>query len=223
MKMKILTVGLAAALLAACSPAPPPPAQETPVEAPAETVTELHIGATDTSSFKLQPDGSWVELGPEGQARFRFSHERADGQAFIVFDETRNVRLRLDPIANTITEEIPDGWRPLYAIATVVRNAPPADVPIASRSAATAKRIWFEGGGAFVSTGKAWSEISREDGMNHGGHWLEASRDADTIELRDDGRGARARIELSEGAVYLFFPDWGEWRRQWGIRAIDHW
>ena len=39
-------------------------------------------------------------------------------------------------------------------------------------------------------------------------------RDDDTITLRDDRRHAGMRTELSENAIYLYFPDWEKWQEQ---------
>jgi TIR domain len=80
------------------------------------------------------------------------------------------------------------------------------------------RRATFQSGGAIVRDASgAWIEENAQTGALDGARWREESRDADTITLRDDGRRAGMRIELSENAIYLYFPDWGEWRKQWII------
>ena len=37
------------------------------------------------------------------------------------------------------------------------------------------------------------------------------------MELTDDGRGARMRVDLIQKQVYLFFPDWGQFNPQWPV------
>lgn len=80
------------------------------------------------------------------------------------------------------------------------------------------RRATFQSGGAIVRDASGtWIEENAQTGALDGARWREESRDADTITLRDDGRRAGMRIELSENAIYLYFPDWGEWKKQWAI------
>jgi hypothetical protein len=95
-------------------------------------------------------------------------------------------------------------------------NAP---APLPEAPATTGlKRVAFESGGAIVREASGtWIEENDKTGALDGARWREESRDADTITLRDDGRQAGMRIELSENAIYLYFPDWGKWQKQWVI------
>lgn len=99
---------------------------------------------------------------------------------------------------------------------------PSATPPVAATPpAATTQglsRLTFQSGGGLVrETAGTWVEQNAQTGALDGARWREESRDADTITLRDDGRHAGLRIELSENAIYLYFPDWGEWKKQWII------
>jgi TIR domain len=69
-------------------------------------------------------------------------------------------------------------------------------------------------------TAGTWVEVDQGTGQP-GARWTEVRRDGDTIELRDDGRNAGMRIELGENWLYLYFPDWGDYRRQWSISAVE--
>lgn len=200
---------LGAALLAGCAtPAP-------------EQVRVVRVAARDSVSFNRQPDGSWVELSHQGLARFRFTHEREENDVTIVNDETRNVRLRIDPHARAITEETSSGWRPLYEISGVERGPTLGVSPAGSTEGVT--RVWFVGGGAGVRDGAVWREISKEDGFPLAHEWREESRDDDTLVLRDEARQALARVELSEGAVYFQTIGEAAPRLRVGIRAVDYW
>ncbi|KAF0182914.1 MAG: hypothetical protein FD160_1156 [Caulobacteraceae bacterium] len=85
------------------------------------------------------------------------------------------------------------------------------------------RRATFQSGGAIVREASgAWVEENAQTGALDGARWREESRDADTITLRDDGRRAGMRIELAENAIYLYFPDWGEWKKQWIIGETNY-
>ena len=98
-----------------------------------------------------------------------------------------------------------------------VTGAPPP------KTTAGLRRATFESGGAIVrdATG-TWIEENAQTHALDGARWREESRDADTITLRDDGRHAGMRIELAENAIYLYLPDWGEWRKQWIIDETNY-
>jgi hypothetical protein len=194
--------------------------QETAV-AVAPVMLEARVQSPDSLGFFRQRDGAWIEFHPNGIARFRFDDEGTQGNAVIINDPTRNVRLMLDPDKRVILEAVSDGWRERYPLSDVLNGPALAALPAPTQPANDVIRVWFDGGGGFSLTGDGWAEMSREDGMTGSGRWREESRDADTITLRDDGRQAGARIELGEGQIYLFFPDWNEWRAQWKIRAVD--
>lgn len=203
-----VVIGAALALIAcACA------AQRT--EARQEIVLGVKVNTADSDGFYRQADGSWIETAPNGVARFRFTQEREAEGVAIVFDETRHVRLRIDPAAGTITEEASGAWRPLYRFSEIVRGAPlspaPADAPVT--------RVWFEHGGGFARFGDAWVEISPVDGKFGEARWREESRDAGAITLRETARQTLARIALGEGAVYLSDGDAALQRK--AIRAID--
>jgi hypothetical protein len=168
---------------------PPAPARQT-----SNLSATARVIARDSTHFERQADGSWVEISHAGLARFRFTHERDEGDVAIVLDESRNVRLRIDPEARTITEDAQQGWRPLYEISEIVRGAVPPTPRV------NPLRVWFEGGGAFVRDGETWAQLSPIDGFPPAERWREQSRDADTITLALEGR--QVRIELGEGRVY---------------------
>lgn len=95
-----------------------------------------------------------------------------------------------------------------------------AEAPAATPAATTTnlRRVTFESGGGIVRDASGvWIEMNDKTGALDGARWREESRDEDTITLRDDGRQAGMRIELSENAIYLYFPDWGKWQKQWVI------
>ncbi|MEJ0060198.1 MAG: hypothetical protein WDM79_11740 [Terricaulis sp.] len=197
MLTKRIFIALAAAGLAACASAPP-----------IEPVREARVIARDSTHFARQADGSWVEISHAGLARFRFTHERDEGDVAIVFDESRNVRLRIDPAARTITEAGQQGWRPLYDISEVVRGA------VAPAPRTNPIRVWLDGGGAFVRDGASWAQLSPIDGFPPAERWREQSHDADTITLALDTR--EVRIELGEGLVH------GLNAATTRIRAVDY-
>lgn len=201
------------------APAPQAAPIETP--APVEVLRGVRVNTADSEGFYRQADNTWVELAPSGVARFRFVEEREEAGAPVIFDETRNVRLRIEPASAMITEETPEGWRPRYENIEIVRGIPPVAAPPSTVLSDHVSVVWFDGGGAFARNGDLWVELSRDDGMFGGAGWREESRDGDTITLRDDSRQAGARIELTEGMIYLYFPDWGAWQPQWRIRAVD--
>jgi hypothetical protein len=180
---KRIFIAIALIGLAACASAPP-----------LEPVREARVVARDSTHFARQADGSWVEISHAGLARFRFTHERDEGDVAIVFDESRNVRLRIDPAARTITEAAPQGWRPLYDISEIVRG----DIP--STPHTNPIRVWFDGGGAFVRDGETWAQISPIDGFPPPERWRELSRDAGAITLTNGAR--QVRIDLGEGRVH---------------------
>lgn len=94
--------------------------------------------------------------------------------------------------------------------------------PVAKTTAGL-RRASFQSGGAIVREASGtWIEENDKTGALDGARWREESRDADTITLRDDGRRAGMRIELSENAIYLYFPDWGEWKKQWVIGETNY-
>jgi hypothetical protein len=191
---------LGAALLAGCASAGP---------VAQEPVREAWVASEDSSSFVRQSDGSWVELAPNGLARFRFSHERDEGDVSIMLDETRNVRLRLDPAAMTLTEDGPNGWRPLYVLTRVERGWADA-LAVGGNLSDGVRRLWLEGGGAFLRTDEGWLRISEVDGLSTGAAMAETSRDADTIDVGDS-----VRIRLDVGVVE--FGDTGALN----VRAVD--
>lgn len=205
-------VTLAALILSACAYTPAPP------------IREVRVVARDSTHFAKQADGSWIEFSHAGLARFRFMHERSEGHVEIVLDETRNVRLRIDPHDRTITEDGAQGWRPLYTISEVVRaySEPLALDPDAP--ARSVRRVWFEGGGAALRDGDYWVEAAKEDGMPAPHRWREiiARRDADTFVLHDEARHADARFELSERVVYFHDAGAPEPRLAVPIRAVDY-
>lgn len=188
-----------------------------------DVMNEVRVDGDEATIFRRQPDGAWVEFTPEGMPRFLFTHESDEGEAVVINDETRNVRLRMDPAAMEITEETAEGWRPRFTIAEIVRSPELGVSPESANPSEGVTRVWFEGGGAFVLDGEnGWAEVGKDDGLTHpSARWREESRDEDTITLADDGRQAGARIELSENAIYLYFPDWGDWNKQWDIRAVE--
>jgi hypothetical protein len=80
------------------------------------------------------------------------------------------------------------------------------------------RHVTFQSGGGLVRDASGtWIEENAQTGALDGARWREESRDSDTITMRDAGRDAGLRIELAEKAIYLYFPDWGEWRKQWII------
>lgn len=97
-------------------------------------------------------------------------------------------------------------------------NAPAVAPAEAAPATQGLRRVAFESGGAIVrEAAGTWIEENDKTGALDGARWREESRDGDTITLRDDGRQAGMRIELSENAIYLYFPDWGKWQKQWVI------
>ncbi|MGE0594929.1 MAG: toll/interleukin-1 receptor domain-containing protein [Hyphomonadaceae bacterium] len=70
------------------------------------------------------------------------------------------------------------------------------------------------------TSSNVWIEVDAETGRP-GPRWSETRRSDTLIELRDAGRDAGMRIALDEGWVYLYFPDWGEFRRQWSIISVN--
>jgi hypothetical protein len=176
------------------------------------TVREVRVLARDSVAFRRQADGSWVEFAHSGLPRFRFAYERDDGAATVVLDETRNVRLRIDAAARTITEDTPQGWRALYTISAVERGAPDAE-------GAQVSRLWFVGGGALVRDGAGWVGLSPVDGFPFAGRWRELGSDGAVIVLRDDAHGGTARIALAEGMATFSDAD-GETAKR--TRAVDH-
>lgn len=177
--------------------------------APHAPVREAWVASEDSSSFVRQGDGSWVELAPNGLARFRFRGEREEGDVSIMLDETRNVRLRLDPVSMTLTEDGPNGWRPLYELTRVERGWADA-LAVGGDLTDGVFRVWLEGGGAFLLTAAGWVRISEVDGFPDGPAAAEVSRDANTI-----GVGDSVRIRLDESVVEFGDSD------AVNIRAVD--
>lgn len=103
------------------------------------------------------------------------------------------------------------------------KSEPQAPTPAPAAATANIRRIAFQSGGAIVREASGtWIEENEKTGALDGSRWREESRDADTITLRDDGRQAGMRIELSEKAIYLYFPDWGKWQKQWVIGDVSY-
>ena len=118
------------------------------------------------------------------------------------------------PTASTAEIETHDYVEPTES------TAPAAAAPAAAANPPTTnlRRVLFESGGGIVrDTSGVWIEMNEKTGALDGSRWREESRDGDTITLRDDGRQAGMRIELNENAIYLYFPDWGKWQKQWVI------
>ncbi|MEO0785176.1 MAG: toll/interleukin-1 receptor domain-containing protein [Pseudomonadota bacterium] len=61
-----------------------------------------------------------------------------------------------------------------------------------------------------------WQEIDLNTGERRY-IWTEVARDGHFMELTDDGRGARMRVDLIQAQVYLSFPDWGGFQPQWKV------
>lgn len=201
--------------------------QTTPIEAPATaatpTITAIKVDSADSSGFRRLSDGAWVEMAPDGQPRFRFTEETRDGDVLTLVDETRNMRLRIEPGARAVSVEASGAWRPLYGIAAADAPAPPVSAREDGAPSTGVTRVWFASGGALLRQADAsWVETDPQSGAPNGFAWRESARSADTIVLRDEARGASARIAFTENTVYLTFPDWGEWRPQWRIRALDY-
>jgi len=126
--------------------------------------------------------------------------------------------------ADPATGEAPDAAEVTAPVETSEAAAPEtagAEAPVEPAPATTPPpvspdltrdvvQVNFDGGNFRLEGSGVWVESS-------GVRWIEVSRDADTILLKDDTRNAQARFELAEGWIYLYFPDWGEFKRQWPI------
>ncbi len=104
------------------------------------------------------------------------------------------------------------------------QTAPTADAPPTPRGSGTTEgvtRLVLSQGPYLVREAVGtWVEVDQSTNRS-GQRWSESQRTADTIELRDPSRDAGMRIALREGWVYLYFPDWGEFRRQWPISEVE--
>jgi len=144
---------------------------------------------------------------------------------------------RLGPITRSADLTAPDSDVPIDGAAQTATPVPAGEIEThdyveptstapaapAAKTTAGLRRVSFESGGAIVrEPAGTWIEENAQTGALDGSRWREESRDADTITLRDDGRRAGMRIELTEGAIYLYFPDWGEWRKQWIIGETSY-
>ncbi|MES1157023.1 MAG: hypothetical protein ABUL73_04500 [Alphaproteobacteria bacterium] len=182
---------------------------------------EARVVSHDSIGFFRQPDGSWLEFSPAGLARFRFEQDGEDNGAPVIYDVSRNVGLRLDPVARTITEATPQGWRPLYDMSDAVRGPTPRAHRRWGEPSFGVTRVWFSGGGAIVHTLDGWAELSKVDGFPVSqDRWREQSRDADTILLAHGD--TRMRIELEHRTVFLDEGDVRSTEPHWHIRAVDH-
>ena len=105
------------------------------------------------------------------------------------------------------------------AVETTRPGQPP--VVTAARLTDGVSRLTLNQGPFLVrETAGTWVEVDQGTGQQ-GARWTEVRRDADTIELRDDGRSAGMRIEFGENWLYLYFPDWGGYQRQWSISEVE--
>jgi len=182
---------------------------------------EAHVVSHDSVGFFRQPDGSWLEFSPAGLARFRFTQEDEDNGAPIIYDISRNVRLRLDPAGHTITEATPQGWRPLYDMSDAVRGTAGRAHRRWGEPSYGVTRVWFSGGGAIVRTTDGWAELSKVDGFPMSAdRWRERSRDADTIVLALGE--TQMRIELGQNSVFIDQGGVRSNEQHWHIRAVDH-
>lgn len=190
--------------------APPPPA----------ALRAVRVNTRDTREFRRLSGGAWVEVGPNGVPRYRFSAERRDDRGIVLFDESRGVRLRVNDDASGIDGFDQERWVRFLDASGVERGEPrPPSVAGAPTEGVT--RIWFSSGGMLYYDQGVWAETDPATGFANGHRWREARRDGDTIWLSDPPRDAGARVELGEGWIYLSLPDWGEYRRHWRIRAVD--
>lgn len=194
--------------------AAPPPPQPQPVRT-------VRVNVRDTSAFRVLSDGAWVEVGPTGVPRYRFTPQGGDGVGLVLLDETRGMRLRVNEDGSGI-DGFDQGRWVRFLNAAGVERGPPPQARRGGQPSQGVTRVWFASGGMLArEDGGTWIETDPQTGMFNNYRWREESRDGDTILLSDEGRGAGARIELGEGWVYLSFPDWGEFRRHWRIRAVD--
>jgi hypothetical protein len=201
----------------------------TPLTAPPATTVNLRrVTFQSGGALTREPSGMWAEEDPRTGAPngFRWREESRDIDTITLRDDGRRARMRVELAENVIYLFFPDWgeFRKQWAIAAREYGAPiaaPAPAPAATTQGL--RRVMFQSGGGLVREASgAWVEQNAQTGALDGARWREESRDTDTITLRDAGRDAGMRIELSENAIYLYFPDWGEWRKQWIIGEKQH-
>jgi hypothetical protein len=64
-----------------------------------------------------------------------------------------------------------------------------------------------------------WQEFNTRTDQ-WGARWTQVRVDEHVMELADDGRDARMRVDLIQAQVYLYFPDWGQFQPQWKITEM---
>ena len=164
-----------------------------------DTVTGHSVGmvAFEQGSYAQQGAG-WVEKRADGSTAFTFDEIGRDDGSVYLRDTSRNVRLQLNlQTRQVLYAEGGGAFQPLYSITQVAR-------PQAAVSGQDVRLVTFANG-SYEQDGARWVE-KRADGTT-AFSFTETGRDDAAVELFDESRNVRLRLDLKNRQVWYAEAD----------------
>ena len=168
----------------------------------------------NTDRLQYMRDGFWAIIGSDGLPERTFEETGRDEWSVYLRQVGSDLQLAVDMHLRQVKMLQSDTYRNIGEISAATKLPGSAPRIADYRAFMFGPDLRFER----LSSGppETWVEVNTQSGQR-GAVWTKAHEDQHFMELTDDGRGARMRVDLIQKQVYLYFPDWGEFKPQWGI------
>ena len=182
--------------------------------------TNVMSVVTDEGRIGHLKDGFWGALAANGLPENTFQEVGRDEWSVYLNRVSDGARFRIDTYSKTadfFSNQAND-----FRKMSDLQSASTSSLPVPQIADATffmfGPDLRFErvqNGGQTV-----WQEYRTETG-EWTYRWTEVARDGHFMELADDGRGARMRVDLIQAQVYLLFPDGDGFQPQWKVTDMQ--
>ena len=196
-------------------PQPEPQAQPEP-QGHFPGINGENVMSVDWNGERLQHvrDGFWITIGENGLPEQTYQETGRDEWSVYLHDVHNDRDIALDLHLRQAKQGGENGYQPVGEIvsASALNGSAPRIADY--RAFMFGPELRFERLGA--GPPETWVEVNAQTGQR-GAVWTKVYEDQHFMELTDDGRGARMRVDLIQKQVYLFFPDWGQFNPQWPV------
>ncbi|MCI4646462.1 MAG: toll/interleukin-1 receptor domain-containing protein [Hyphomonadaceae bacterium] len=163
-------------------------------------------------------DGFWAVMGSNGLPEVTFQEYGRDDWSVYMVEVGSDTQYSIDIYMRQFKQMMGGELRPRADLASASTQS--GQVPRISRAHAFVfgDGLRFERNTAGPS--ETWVEVDIATGQRSY-VWTKVHEDQHFMELTDDGRGARMRVDLIQKQVYLYFPDWGQFNPQWPVTDVQ--
>lgn len=179
----------------------------------------MSVTWTSTGRFEYLRDGFWIIPLENGLPARTYRELGRDEWSVYLQDVQSNEELALDTYLRQVKRRQGTDFVKIGDLSAASK------LPGSAPRIADAQAFVFGDGLRFerLSAGppETWVEVDMASGQRSY-IWTKVHEDQHFMELTDDGRGARMRVDLIQKQVYLYFPDWGQFNPQWPITDMQY-